>query len=73
MKCSYCGEEDNLAVTGWKKLIVQDLGVKAIPAVYNVNYHKSEPYYILCPACYKSLFISTRPMIDQVMIKTIEI
>lgn len=75
MKCSYCGEENiNFAITGgWKKLIVQDLGIKAIPAVYNINCVKSEPYYILCPTCYKNLFISIRPMMDQIMIKTVEI
>jgi hypothetical protein len=73
MKCSYCGDDNNFNITGWKKLVVQDLGIKSIPAVYYINCAKSEPYYILCPTCYKNLFMSTRPMIDQIITKTVEI
>lgn len=72
MKCSKCGCEKPFNPPNWKKLTEGHFRTYEISnAVYN-PYYESEPYWALCPECYREMFQGLTKYKDRTSKETVE-
>lgn len=70
-KCSKCGCEMPFNPPNWVRLTEGHFRTYEIePAILNIGYSESKPYWAFCPDCYKELFMGLTKYTDVTAVET---